>query len=150
MADFGLTDRVREMNLAAVALARRAVDEMNARTPDRPRFVAGSIGPTSKQLSIAGNVNDPAYRAVTFDQMVDNYYEQVDALVEGGVDILLAETAFDTLVLKACLFAIEKYFVDHDVRLAGDGLVHRSSKAAARSRPKRSKPAGIRSRTPTC
>ena len=62
---------------------------MNLRTPDKPRFVAGSIGPTNKQLSIAGNVNDPGYRSATFDQMVDTYYEQVDALVEGGVDILL-------------------------------------------------------------
>ena len=77
---------MRELNLAAAALARRAVDEMNLRTPEKPRFVAGSIGPTNKQLSIAGNVNDPGYRGATFDQMVDTYYEQVDALVEGGVD----------------------------------------------------------------
>ena len=121
---FRLRDHVRELNLAAVALARRAVDEMNLRTPERPRFVAGSIGPTNKQLSIAGNVNDPGHRGVTFDQMVDTYYEQVDALVEGGVDMLLAETAFDTLVLKACLFAIDKYFDDHGRAAAGDGLVH--------------------------
>ena len=117
MADFAMTDYVRELNLAGVALARRAVDEMNLETPDRRRFVAGSLGPTSKQLSVSGSVSDPAYRAVTFDQMVDNYYEQIDALVEGGVDLLLAETAFDTLVLKACLFAIEKYFDDHNFRL---------------------------------
>ena len=117
MADFSMTEHVRELNLAGVALARRAVDEMNLETPDRRRFVAGSLGPTSKQLSVSGSVSDPAYRAVTFDQMVDNYYEQIDALVEGGVDLLLAETAFDTLVLKACLFAIEKYFDDHDLRL---------------------------------
>ena len=117
MADFAMTDNVRELNLAGVALARRAVDEMNLETPDHRRFVAGSLGPTSKQLSVSGSVSDPAYRAVTFDQMVDNYYEQIDALVEGGVDLLLAETAFDTLVLKACLFAIEKYFDDHGFRL---------------------------------
>ena len=73
MADFGLSDRVRELNLAAVALARRAVDEMNLRTPEKPRFVAGSIGPTNKQLSIAGNVNDPGHRSATFDQMVATY-----------------------------------------------------------------------------
>ena len=90
---------------------------MNARTPDKPRFVAGSIGPTKAQLSVAGNVDDAAFRPATFAQMVDMYYEQVAALVEGGVDILLPETAFDTLVLKAYLFAIDKYFVDHDVRL---------------------------------
>ena len=109
MADFQLENCVRELNLAACRLAREAVDEMNRLTPEKPRFVAGSIGPTNRQLSIAGNVNDPGYRAVTFDQMVETYYEQVSALVEGGVDILLAETAFDTLVLKACLFAIDKY-----------------------------------------
>ncbi len=117
MADFGLADRVRDVNLAAVRLARDAVDDMNRRTPDRPRFVAGSIGPTNKQLSIAGNVSDPAHRDVTFDQMVETYYEQIAALVEGGVDLLLTETAFDTLVLKSCLFAIEKFFTDRGVRL---------------------------------
>ncbi|MEX0676263.1 MAG: methionine synthase, partial [Pirellulales bacterium] len=117
MADFGLSDQVRELNLAAVALARRAVDEMNLRTPEAPRFVAGSIGPTNKQLSIAGNLADAGHRSATFDQMVATYTEQVDALVEGGVDLLLCETAFDTLVMKACLFAIEGYFEEHGVRL---------------------------------
>jgi 5-methyltetrahydrofolate--homocysteine methyltransferase len=117
MADFGLEDRVRELNLAACAVARRAVDEMNQRTPQRPRFVAGSIGPTNKQLSIAGNVSDPAYRGATFDQMVATYTEQVEALVDGGVDVLLCETAFDTLVMKACLFAIDQYFERSGVRL---------------------------------
>ena len=117
MADFELESQVRELNLAAVRLARKAADEFTARTPDKPRFVAGSIGPTNRQLSIAGNVNDPGHRAVTFDQMVETYYEQIDALVEGGVDLLLPETAFDTLVLKACLFAIDKYFADHGLRL---------------------------------
>jgi 5-methyltetrahydrofolate--homocysteine methyltransferase len=117
LTDFALEDAVREINLASVALARRAADDFTARNPQRPRFVAGSIGPTNKQLSIAGSVEDPGYRGATFDQMVETYYEQVDALVEGGVDILLAETAFDTLVLKACLFAIEKYFDDHDLKI---------------------------------
>ncbi|HEX3871361.1 MAG TPA: homocysteine S-methyltransferase family protein, partial [Pirellulales bacterium] len=117
MADFDLSDRVRELNLAAVQVARRAVDEMTARTPDRPRFVAGSMGPTNRQLSISGNVNDPGHRSTTFDEMVDAYYEQVSALVEGGVDLLLPETAFDTLVLKAALFAIEKFFSDTGTRL---------------------------------
>ncbi len=117
MADFDLSGHVRELNLAAAGLARRAVDAMNLLTPEKPRFVAGSIGPTNKQLSIAGNVNDPGYRSATYDQMVETYYEQVDALVEGGVDILLCETAFDTLVMKACLFAIDRYFNDHGVRL---------------------------------
>jgi 5-methyltetrahydrofolate--homocysteine methyltransferase len=117
MAEFGLESHVRELNVAACQVARRAVDEFKLLTPDRPRFVAGSIGPTNKQLSIAGNVNDPGHRNATFDQMVETYYEQVDALVEGGVDILLAETAFDTLVFKACLFAIDKYLDDHGISL---------------------------------
>ncbi len=110
LADFGLEGHVREMNLRAAELAREAADAATKRTPDRPRFVAGSIGPTNKQLSIAGNVNDPGHRDVTFDQMVAYYREQIDALLEGGVDVLLAETAFDTLVLKSCLFAIEQAF----------------------------------------
>ncbi|HEX4132393.1 MAG TPA: methionine synthase [Pirellulales bacterium] len=117
MADFDLADRVRELNLAAALLARKAADEMTARTPHRPRLVAGSMGPTNRQLSISGNVNDPGKRTTTFDEMVGAYYEQVAALVEGGVDLLLPETAFDTLVLKAALFAIEKYFTDTGTRL---------------------------------
>ncbi|MGD9645633.1 MAG: methionine synthase [Pirellulales bacterium] len=117
LADFGLEDLVRELNLAAVRLARQAVDSFNQRDPQRPRFVAGSIGPTNRQLSVAGSVDDPGHRNATYDQMVETYYEQVAALVDGGADILLAETAFDTLVLKACLFAIDKYFADHGVRL---------------------------------
>ena len=117
LADFGLADRTREMNLVAARLAREAADAATAKTPDRPRFVAGSIGPTNKQLSIAGNVADPGHRDVTFDQMVATYREQIEALIEGGVDMLLAETAFDTLVLKSCLYAIEQVFSDTGVRL---------------------------------
>ena len=118
LPEYGFDSSVaRELNLAACQIARRVADEFNLRTPDKPRFVAGSIGPTRKQLSIAGNVDDPGHRNATFDQMVASYYEQVDALVEGGVDLLLPETAFDTLVFKACLFAIDKYFADHGVRL---------------------------------
>ncbi len=101
---------MREINQAAVACARRAVDEYRARDPDRPRFVAGSIGPTSKTASMSPRVEDPGYRAVTFDQHVESYYQQVAALVEAGVDILFPETTFDTLNLKACLFAIARYF----------------------------------------
>ena len=117
LADFGLADRTREMNLVAARLAREAADAATAQTPDRPRFVAGSIGPTNKQLSIAGNVADPGHRDVTFDQMVATYREQIEALIQGGVDLLLAETAFDTLVLKSCLYAIEQVFSDTGVRL---------------------------------
>ena len=112
LADFGLQHHTREMNLVAASLARAAADAATAKTPDRPRFVAGSIGPTNKQLSISGNVADPGHRDVTFDQMVAGYREQIEALIDGGVDLLLAETAFDTLVLKACLHAIEQVFSD--------------------------------------
>ena len=117
LADFGLADHVREINLTAAKLAREAVDAATAKSPDRPRFVAGSIGPTNKQLSIAGNVSDPGHRDVTFDEMVANYREQVEALLEGDVDLLLAETAFDTLVLKSCLYAIQQVFQETGVRV---------------------------------
>ena len=117
LADFGLQHLTREMNLQAARLAREAADAASAREPGKPRFVAGSIGPTNKQLSIAGNVADPGHRDVTFDQMVAAYREQIEALIEGGVDILLAETAFDTLVLKSCLHAIEQVFADTGVSL---------------------------------
>src|SRR5688572_19637334 len=105
-------DVIREINVSAVACARRACDEFNDKTPDRPRFVAGSIGPTARQMSISTRVDDASYRGVEFDAMVDSYYEQVAALLEGGVDILLPETAIDTLNLKACLFAIAKCMED--------------------------------------
>ena len=117
LADFGLADHTRELNLVACRLAREAADAATAQTPDRPRFVAGSIGPTNKQLSIAGNVADPGHRDVTFDEMVACYKEQIEALIDGGVDLLLAETAFDTLVLKAALFAIEDVFQATGIRL---------------------------------
>jgi 5-methyltetrahydrofolate--homocysteine methyltransferase len=117
MADYGLESQVRAINLAAAACARRAVDAVQAADPDRPRFVAGSIGPTNRTASMSPDVNDPGFRAVSFDELVTSYYEQVSALVDGGVDLLMPETTFDTLNLKACLFAIDKYFTDHNVRL---------------------------------
>ncbi len=101
---------VPEINAAAVACARRAADEFTQRMPEKPRFVAGSIGPTAKQMAISTRVDDASFRDVTFDQMVDSYFEQVQALADAGVDILLPETVIDTLNLKACLFAIQKYF----------------------------------------
>ncbi|MBU6276056.1 MAG: methionine synthase [Planctomycetes bacterium] len=112
LADFGLQSYTREINLVAARLAREAADAATAKTPGKPRFVAGSIGPTNKQLSIAGNVADPGHRDVTYDEMVAAYREQIEALIDGGVDVLLAETAFDTLVLKACLHAIERTCAD--------------------------------------
>ncbi len=110
MIEFGLPlELVDEINRAAVSCARKAADEWTDRTPDKPRFVAGSIGPTTKQLAISTK-DDPAHRDVTFDEMVDSYRVQVASLVNAGVDILLPETAIDTLNLKACLFAISDFF----------------------------------------
>ncbi len=118
MEEFDLPNElVREINAAAVACARRACDEFSERTPDRPRFVAGSIGPTTKQTAISTKVEDASYRGVTFDQMAESYYQQVAALVEAGVDILLPETVIDTLNLKACLFAIARCFEERGVRV---------------------------------
>ena len=116
--EFDIGDEVvREINVAAVACARRACDEFNDKTPDRPRFVAGSIGPTARQMSISTRVDDASYRGVTFDEMVESYYQQVAALVEAGADILIPETVVDTLNLKACLFAISRYFDERNVRV---------------------------------
>ncbi len=114
-ADYGLEPAVYAVNVAAAQLARRAVDAVS--TPDRPRFVAGSIGPTNRTASLSPDVNNPAFRAVTFDDLVAAYHEQVRGLVDGGADILMPETTFDTLNLKAALFAIQKYFDDSGVTL---------------------------------
>ena len=110
LADHGLQALAPELNIAAARLARQAADRAMALEPSRPRFVAGAIGPTNKQLSVATDVNNPAARSLTFDQFVAAYYEQGRALMEGGVDLLLVETIFDTLVAKAALFALEKCF----------------------------------------
>ncbi len=117
MAEFGLEEHVLEINKTAAELARRAADDFTRRDPDKPRFVAGSIGPTNKSLSMGTHVEDPGRRDVTFDQMVVAYTEQIHGLVSGGVDLLLAETSFDTLVMKACLFAIAQYFDEHRVEM---------------------------------
>ena len=109
-SDYQMQHLTRELNVTAARLAREAADEFTARTPDKPRFVAGSIGPTNKTLSLSPDVNNPGYRAVTFQCVVDNYTEQLEGLHEGGVDLLLVETVFDTLNCKAALYAIEEYF----------------------------------------
>ncbi|MCF7818701.1 MAG: methionine synthase [Kiritimatiellales bacterium] len=116
-ADYGLESLVRELNIAAAKVARRAIDRVLAQDPSRTLFVAGSIGPTNRTASLSPDVNDPGYRAVTFDDLVAAYYEQVDALMEGGVDVLLPETTFDTLNLKAALFAIDQWFAEHNIRV---------------------------------
>jgi 5-methyltetrahydrofolate--homocysteine methyltransferase len=117
MEEFGMESHMRELNTAAVRCAREAIQESLQLKPDQPRFIAGSIGPTTKTASMSPRVEDPGYRAITFDQHVESYYQQVSALVEAGVDILFPETTFDTLNLKACLFAISRYFDEHDVHL---------------------------------
>jgi 5-methyltetrahydrofolate--homocysteine methyltransferase len=101
---------VREMNLASARLAREACDAFTKKDPSKPRFVAGAIGPMNKTASLSPDVNDPGYRAVTFDQLVAAYKEQVEALLDGGVDLLLVETIFDTLNAKAAFYAIEEVF----------------------------------------
>ena len=110
MADYEMQDIVHDLNVASAKLARQAADEMMRKDPSRPRFVAGAIGPTNRTASLSPDVNDPSLRNVTFDELVETYYNQILGLIEGGVDILMPETTFDTLNLKAAIFAIENYF----------------------------------------
>lgn len=112
MADYHMEAIAYEINVAAARIARKAADDYAAKNPDKPRFVAGAIGPMSKTLSLSPDVNNPGFRAVSFDEVTAAYYEQVKGLVEGGVDLLLIETIFDTLNAKAAIFAIKKYFRD--------------------------------------
>ncbi len=109
-ADYHLEDRVYELNYAAAQLARRVADTKTAEDPSRPRYVAGAIGPTNRTASMSPNVNDPGFRAVTFDELVEAFREQARGLIDGGVDLLLPETAIDTLNMKAALYAIEDCF----------------------------------------
>jgi 5-methyltetrahydrofolate--homocysteine methyltransferase len=108
MEDYGMGELVREINLAGAKLAREAADDFTAKNPEKPRFVAGAIGPTNKTASMSPDVNNPAFRAVSFDDLVAAYKEQILALIEGGVDALLIETIFDTLNAKAAIFAAEE------------------------------------------
>jgi len=114
-ADYDMAHLAREMNLASAKLARQACDKFS--TPDHPRFVAGALGPTPKTASISPDVNDPGARNISFEELRAAYYEQVEALVEGGADVLLVETIFDTLNAKAALFAIDEYFEKSGERL---------------------------------
>lgn len=117
LADYDMQALATELNLAAAKCARAAADRWTEKTPNRPRFVAGAIGPMNKTLSISPDVNNPGYRAVTFDEVVGAYKEQVSALIDGGVDILLIETIFDSLNAKAAIFAAEDVFEEKGVRL---------------------------------
>ena len=105
MADYKMEDHIHELNFAAAQLARKAADIYTAKDPTKPRFVAGSVGPTNKTCSISPDVNNPAFRNVSFQEMKEAYIEQMDALIEGGVDALLIETIFDTLNAKAAISA---------------------------------------------
>jgi 5-methyltetrahydrofolate--homocysteine methyltransferase len=108
MADYHLEDIVYELNFESARIAREVANEFTAKNPNKPRFVAGSIGPTNRTASMSPDVNDPGYRAVTFDDLRIAYRQQVEALIDGGSDLLLVETIFDTLNAKAALFAIEE------------------------------------------
>lgn len=116
MGDYGMQPHVREINLATAKLAREAANEFTAKTPHKPRFVAGSIGPTNKTTSMSPDVENPMYRAVTFHEMKTSYKEQIAALVEGGVDLLLIETIFDTLNAKAAIFAAQEVAAETGVQ----------------------------------
>src|SRR5207249_4884439 len=110
MTDYKLEPHVYDLNLSGARVARKAVDAVMAKDPKRTRFVAGAIGPTNRTASMSPDVNNPAFRAVTYDELVAAYTEQVRGLMDGGVDLLLVETVFDTLNCKAALFAIDQYF----------------------------------------
>lgn len=109
-ADYGLESAVYDLNFHSAQIAKKVADEFTRANPDKPRYVAGSIGPTNRTASISPDVNDPGFRAITFDELKDAYKEQVRALIDGGVDLLLVETVFDTLNAKAALFAIDEVF----------------------------------------
>ncbi|MDP2829412.1 MAG: methionine synthase [Sulfuricellaceae bacterium] len=117
MADYHMEHLVYDINVAAARLAREVADEFEAGNPAKPRFVAGVIGPTSRTATLSPDVNDPGFRNVTFDQLVTAYTESIQGLLDGGSDILLVETIFDTLNAKAALFAIKKFFDDHQVEV---------------------------------
>lgn len=117
MADYQLEHLAYELNFESVKIAKQVAQKISTENPDKPRFVAGSIGPTNKTASMSPDVNDPGFRAVSFDELFDAYHEQVAGLVEGGADLLLVETVFDTLNAKAALFAIQQYFEEKKINL---------------------------------
>jgi 5-methyltetrahydrofolate--homocysteine methyltransferase len=117
MADYQMEDLVYELNKTSAELAKKLADEFTAKNPDKPRFVAGVLGPTNRTASISPDVNNPGFRNVSFDELVVSYTEAIQGLVDGGADILLVETVFDTLNAKAALFAIDQFFDDNDIHL---------------------------------
>ena len=117
LAEYQLQDTVRQLNCTAAQTARRAADAFSAKTPEKPRFVAGSLGSTTTTLSLSPDVENPAFRTHTFEEMTTAYFEQIAGLVEGGVDLLLAETIIDTLTAKACLYAVQRYREENGLEL---------------------------------
>ena len=117
MADYGMEDLAYELNFKSAKIARKAAEDFMKLNPEKPRFVAGAMGPTNRTASLSPDVNNPGYRAVTFDELAEAYYEQACGLIEGGSDLLLVETIFDTLNCKAALFAIDRAFEEKEVNL---------------------------------
>lgn len=117
MADYGMEELVYELNYESAKIARRVCDEFTTQNPEKPRFVAGAMGPTNRTASLSPDVNDPGYRAITFEELRIAYKQQAVALLDGGVDILLVETVFDTLNAKAALFAIDELAEERSVRI---------------------------------
>jgi 5-methyltetrahydrofolate--homocysteine methyltransferase len=117
MADYHMEELVYELNYESAKIARKVCDEFTAKNPEKPRFVAGSIGPTNKTASLSPDVNDPGYRAITFDELRIAYKQQAEALIDGGSDLLLVETIFDTLNAKAALFAIDEIQEERNIKI---------------------------------
>tara|TARA_B110000438_G_scaffold22257_1_gene20137 strand:+ start:704 stop:1696 length:993 start_codon:yes stop_codon:yes gene_type:complete len=117
MADYSMESIVYDINLESAKIAKEAALKYSKITPEKPRFVAGSIGPTNRTASMSPDVNDPGFRAITFDDLVEAYSEQINALIDGGVDILLIETIFDTLNAKAALFAVDSVLDDRNITI---------------------------------
>ncbi len=116
-ADYGLEDAVYDINYYSAKIAKEVADEYTEKDPTKPRYVAGTIGPTNRTLSLSPDVNDPGYRAITWHELLTAYKEQAGALMDGGVDILMVETIFDTLNARACLFGIDELFQERGVKL---------------------------------
>jgi 5-methyltetrahydrofolate--homocysteine methyltransferase len=117
IADYHMEDLVYELNFESAKIARKVCDEFTAQNPEKPRFVAGSVGPTNKTASLSPDVNDPGYRAITFDELRIAYKQQCEALLDGGSDLLLVETIFDTLNAKAALFAIDEIQEERNIKI---------------------------------
>ncbi len=148
-ADYGMESLVYELNVEGARIARQVADAKTLETPDKPRFVAGVLGPTSRTCSISPDVNDPGFRNVTFDELVENYIEATRGLIEGGADLILIETIFDTLNAKAAIFAVQQVFEDDNVELPImiSGTITDAPAVPCRGRPP--KRSGTRCATPS-